>query len=204
MGSRTAMADGSAAASDAVPRAGCDGEATMGTMQRVSGRDTPKLDAMELEQEVPCRSRPTHGQGLLGPRHGSDVQNGVGGAKVSGRPRRLKTLVLVIVSPGKVGGDSSIAGDGDGGMGGEKKTDGCNIHQLQQGADGVPGRARVVAMLTRSSYLGKLMANAASSGLARPGLWCCEAVEAIDKKGPDVLWIWSKELITPPGSSLCM
>lgn len=123
MGSKTAMADGSAAASDAVSRAGCDSEATIGTMQRVSARDSPKLDAMELEQEVPCRSSASSRQGLRSKTWIGRAKWGWRG-KVSGRPGRLKTLVLVVVFPGKVWGDS-FAGDedGDGGMGGEKKTD---------------------------------------------------------------------------------
>lgn len=109
MGSRTAMADGSAAASDAVPRAGCDSEATMGTMQRVSGRDTPKLDAMELGQEVPCRSSASSRQGLRSKTWIGRAKWGWRG-KVSGRPRRLKTLVLVVVLPGKVGGTVQYRG----------------------------------------------------------------------------------------------
>lgn len=123
MGSKTAMADGSAAASDAVSKAGCDSETTIGTMQRVSARDSPKLDAMELEQDVPCRSSASSRQGLRSKTWIGRAKWGWRG-KVSGRPGRLKTLVLVVVFPGKVGG-SSIAGDedGDGGMGGDKKTD---------------------------------------------------------------------------------
>lgn len=72
-----------------------------------------------------------------------------------------------------------------------RKQIGCNIHQQQQGADGVPGRARVVAMLTRSSYLGKLMAALARIYTRRLAWASCESQSrvygavklAIDKKG---------------------
>lgn len=100
----------------------------MGAMQRVSGRDSPKLDAMELGQEVPCRSRASSRQGLRS-------KTWIGRAKWGWRGKRsrdgqgvLRRWCWLLFSRVKVWGDSdsdSIAGDGDGdgGMGGERKTD---------------------------------------------------------------------------------